>query len=205
MRRAGRVTPYMLVWVSILLLFSGGVWFVVEHAPVGAIKPNEFTSKATTQQGSSGTIDETLSATDIQTKDATWTVNGDSGKITLIAHVDEGLKRRGSYGISNGKLTFLLRSRQTGKDKETLVLRIANATYSKEQGVVKVQGTLYGTISEGGHSFLAKEMKWDQAQDLVETAEISYSGPGVAVSGKQMSIDLNTGVVRFDGPVDVGI
>jgi hypothetical protein len=202
----GRVTPYMLAWMCVLLLFAGGVWWAVEHAPTAPIDPDKFTSKASvTNEESSATIDETLGATDIVTKDAAWTVNGDDGKITLVASVQDGVKQRSNYSISNGRLTFLLKSKQTGTDKEQLVINLANATYSKEAGLVHVKGTLKGDIAAGGHHFLAEEMSWDQSQKLVTTKEISYRGPGISVTGKDMSINLETGEVRFAGPVDVGI
>jgi len=206
MARAGRITTYMLVWTSLLLLFAAGVWWMVEHAPIGAIKPAEFTSKAAQQDSqSAATIDQTLSATDIQTKNATWTVNGDKGKVTLVANIQQGIKRKSFYSIDGGTITFLLKNKQTGTDQQQLVLTLANATYSKEAGLVKVRGTLHGNITAGGHEFLAEELSWDQSQHHVIANEISYSAPGVAVSGKQMSIDLETGEVRFNGPVDVGI
>lgn len=204
-QRRGRVTPYMLLWCGVLLLFAGGVWWAVQHAPTRPIDPDDFTSKASVHSDRAATIDETLSATDIETKNAEWTVNGDDGKITLIASVDEGVKKRSQYSITNGKLTFLLKSKQTGAQKEQVVIDLANAVYKKEEGLVTVRGTLHGSISAGGHEFLAKEMNWNQSQHKVTTKEISYRGPGVDVSGKEMSIDLETGEVRFDGPVDVGI
>jgi hypothetical protein len=196
----------MLAWSGVLLLFVGFVWWAIEKAPTKPIDPGDFTSKASVQGSQpEATIDQTLSATDIETKNAKWTVNGDDGKITLVASVAEGVKSRSQYSITDGTLTFLLRSKQTGAQKEQVVINLANAEYRKEEGLVTVRGTLHGTISAGGHQFLAEEMSWNQSRHEVTTRQISYRGPGVDVNGKQMSINLETGEVRFDGPVDVGI
>jgi hypothetical protein len=206
MRRSGRTTTYTLLWTLLLLLFLGGVWWGVDHAPVRSLTSNEFSSKATTQQNQQApSIDESLSATDIDLKQGKLTVNGDDGRITMVASIAEGVKKRNLYSINNGRMTFLLKSKRTGAEKETLVLQLNNATYTREAGLVKVRGTLIGQIAEGGHYFKAEELSWDQSEQRVSTKEISYRGPGIDVSGKQMSIDLETGEVRFDGPVDVGI
>jgi hypothetical protein len=206
MAPTGRSSAYVLVWATVLLLFAVGVWWAVESAPTRKIDQQDFNVRTSAQgEQPSASINETLSGTDIVTEDAKLTVNGDDGKITMVIEVDSGVKRRSFYNITDGKLTFLLRSKQTGTDKETVVIRLANATYSKEAGLVTVRGTLMGQIAEGGHSFLAKEMSWDQGLMRVSTKEIQYRGPGVDVSGKEMSIDLETGEVRFNGTVDVGI
>ncbi|MDQ3023671.1 MAG: hypothetical protein M3R04_04680 [bacterium] len=48
-------------------------------------------------------------------------------------------------------------------------------------------------------------VSWDESEMRISTKEVSYVGPNLEVSGKQMTIDMKTAEVTFDGPVVVGI
>ena len=65
--------------------------------------------------------------------------------------------------------------------------------------------TLLGYIAQGGQYFRASQLVWDQSSQSVTTSEVRYVGPSVEVTGEKMHVNLATGQVRFDGPVEVGI
>jgi hypothetical protein len=200
MARRGIVTGYRVVWAVLLAGFVALVWWLIATAPAERILPGELQSASEDPRaGSSPTIDDTIGATNLSLKGAELTVSSSDGKMKLRVRADSGRKERGLYSIEEGSLQFTL------GERDTLVLRLNNATYRREAGVVKVAGTLLGHITDGDQYFKAAELSWDQSSNTVRTSEISYVGPGFEVSGEQMSIDLPTGVVHFHGPVEMGI
>ena len=169
-------------------------------SPAEKVSPEQLASKTRAPEDApAATIDESLSATDLTVRHSEFTVNNKDGTLSMKMVIEEGTKRRGLYGIREGSLQFTL------SEKSTLLIGLNNATYSREAGVVRVKGTLIGRIAEGGHYFKAEELSWDELEKRVSTKEVRYIGPGIDVTGKKMSIDMRTGEVTFDGPVDVGI
>jgi hypothetical protein len=199
MPRPGRVHLYSLLISVLGIATLGGVWWLVHNAPAPIIEPASLSSNRA-PDAPAATIDESLGATDLALKGLSFSVTGgDDGRMKMELEAKEANKLRSLYTIHEGSMQFFI------NEKNTLVIGLNNASYSREAGVVRVSGTLIGRIAEGGQYFKAEELSWDEAQMKVSTKEVQYVGPNLEVSGRQMSIDMRTGEVSFDGPVDVGI
>lgn len=199
MPRPGRVHFYNLLWIALGCMFFGGIWWLIHHAPAAVIDPAALTSNRT-PDAPAATVDESLGATDLALKGLSFSVTGgEDGRLKMELEAKEANKLRSLYTIREGSMQFFI------NDKNTLILGLNNASYSREAGVVRVSGTLIGRIAEGGQYFKAEELSWDESQMKVSTKEVQYVGPNLEVSGRQMSIDMRTGEVAFDGPVEVGI
>jgi hypothetical protein len=190
----------------VLLLFAAAIAWVVNNSPGRRLAPEELASATrSSDQGSGASIDESLGATDIYVKGTEWSETGEDGKVTMRLRFEEATKQRSLYTIREGSLRFSLRNHKTGEEKDTLVVTLSNASYSAEAGLIRVKGTLLGEVSQGGHYFKADELSWDQGEMQVRTKAVQYTGPSIQVTGQGMSVNLENGEVRFDGPVDVGI
>lgn len=206
MPRPGRISAYSLAWAMLLVLFAAAIWWAVSNAPGRRLRPEEVAgARRVPEQAPAASIDESLSATDIFVKGTEWTETGKDGKVTMRVRFEEATKQRGLYAIREGTLRFSLRNKETGEDKDTLVITLSNASYSAEAGLIRVKGTLLGQVAQGGHFFKAEELSWDQGEMRVRTRQVQYRGPSIDVSGRGMSVNLENGEVRFDGEVEVGI
>jgi hypothetical protein len=195
-----RVTGYAVAWTGLAAGFVVGLWLLLTRLPAEQLRPGELEPLTRVPNERSGpTIDDELSATDLTLGDAELTVSSSDGKLRMRVLIHTGRKERGLYTIEEGALQFSL------GDKETLLLRLNNATYQREAGVARVRGTLVGYIAEGGQYFKAEELAWDRSSSSVTTEEVRYVGPSLEVTGERMRVNLETGVVKFEGPVEVGI
>jgi len=201
-----RISRYAAVWILAIAAFGGAVWWLITSAPGPRITSSQLSSNPRAQASTpAASIDERLSATNVKIRKSEFTVNSEDGSVKLRVLAAEGSKQRDVYNIRDGALEFSLSKDGAANKQNVVVVHINNATYSSSAGVVHVRGSLVGRIAAGGHTFSADELSWDEGQKKVTTSEVRYVGPNLDVSGKRMSVDLETGTVSFDGPVEVGI
>lgn len=200
MERRWLPTAYGMLWFAVVGVFVGLSWLALTRGQLDRIAPGELDSgdiRPIDQPGAS--IEEGFVATDLTLRGAELTVSSADGDLRMRIYADLGAKRDNVYSIEQGGLLFTL------ENEDTLLLRLSNATYRREAGVITVRGTLTGYITEGGQFFQASELLWDESARSVSTQEVRYVSPSLEVRGERMNIDLETGTVRFDGEVEVGV
>jgi hypothetical protein len=203
-RRARLFSVYWLSWAAVLLSFGLAVWWVLAvwlHGPrFTEVKPEEVRSTAVPAPNpESQSIGDTSGPLKMNVKQAELSLSSGDGALKMRLWAAEAGKQGDYYNIDEGTLEF------TMKDRNTLLLRVTDAEYRRERGVATVSGTLVGSIEGTGQYFSAERLSWDQAGHTVTTETVRYVGPHVDVTGQQMRIDMNTGTVTFEGPVEAAI
>ena len=130
---------------------------------------------------------------------ASLTLSSSDGSLQMRVWADTAAKQGTNFDIKQGAMQFVMENR------DTLLLRVNDASMSTVSNVVKVSGSIVGRLVSGGQFFSANKLRWDQDLKRVEVSEVHYVGPGVEVTGKLMLIDLATSEVTFQGPVKAGI
>ncbi|MCH7472336.1 hypothetical protein IIA79_05225 [bacterium] len=205
MRRLGCLSfGYRYAWAVLVVLFGLSVWWVLfkmETGPVFSdVDPSEVKkSTRSSESQEAQAIAERVEPLNMELSKAEFSLSSADGFLIMRVWADKAVKEGGHYTIDQGVMQFAL------EDRNRLLLKVADATYRVESGVARVTGTLEGYIETGGQYFEAKEVTWDQGTKLVSATTVRYVGPHIEVTGERMSIDLATGIVTFDGPVEASI
>jgi hypothetical protein len=202
--RAPLLSGYWLFWAAVLVAFGLAVWWVVAvwlHSPrFTEVKPEEVQSTAVpTPNPEPQNIGEAAGPLKIDVNKAELSLSSGDGELKMRLWAAKASKIEDYFTIDEGTLQF------TMKDHNTLLLRVTDAEYRRNRGVATVSGTLVGSIEGTGQYFSAEKLSWDQAGHTVTTETVRYVGPHVDVTGKQMRINMDTGVVTFEGPVEAAI
>jgi len=202
--RAPLLSVYWLFWAAVLLSFGLAVWWVVAvwlHGPkYTQVKPEEVQSNVLpAPDRSPQNIGETASPLKINVNQAELSLSSGDGQLKMRLWAAKANKIEDYLTIDEGVLQF------TMKDHNTLLLRVTDAEYRLNRSLATVTGTLIGSIEGTGQYFSADQLSWDQAEHTITTKTVRYVGPHVDVTGQQMSINMDTGVVTFEGPVEAAI
>jgi hypothetical protein len=202
--RQGWLSAYRLIWAGAALAVVALVAWLVSRDPGSAYEhavPGELKSSVEKVKPRELSIDESASALQAELGDAEISVRSSDGKVKMRLWADEARKSAGHYTLKEGALQFDM---SDGGVDNSVVLRVSDATYRREAGVVRVSGSLVGHVIGGNHYFAAEELYWDQSEARISARRVHYVGPALDVSGDSMSIDLATGQVDFTGPVEAG-
>ncbi len=198
------INPYRLAWLAVVLLFALAIYWVLFLRPRDPastrVRPEEVQSPVVDQ----GNPPEQQASKRpepfrVDVSGASLALTSKDGTLSMRVWADEAFKHGTDYNIKEGALMFVLDNR------DTMLVRVTDASMSTVSNVATVSGTLVGQLVVGGQYFSARELKWNQETATVQVSEVRYVGPGVEVSGRKMYIDLATGEVRFEGPVEAGI
>lgn len=192
---AGLACCALLLWLLILRPGARGTAVPLERIKLDSRKDD---AKGGPDQPAPS-VDDQAAAIELGLQDAELSITSGDGSISMTLWADAGSKVGGNYRIKTGALQFA----QKGKD--TILIRVTDASFVRERGTAKVRGTLTGYIYGSDQYFTAQELYWDKDKSVVTAHAVRYVGPSVDVSGSEMSIDLITKAVRFEGPVEAGI
>jgi hypothetical protein len=198
------ITPYRILWSAAIVVVVALMVWLVRRDPGPAYEPvrlGELKSSVLRDGPHEASIDERASALSAELGDAEISVHSSDGKVKMRLWADEARKKAGHYTLKQGALQFEMSDAGHGN---TVLLKVSDATYRREAGVVRVSGTLVGHVVGGNHFFSAEELVWDQSVALVTARRVHYVGPALDISGDSMTIDMATGKVQFDGPVEAG-
>ena len=187
-----------------MLCFGLAVWWVVAvwlHGPrFTEVKPEEVQSTAVPAPNPpKQSIGESAGPLKMDVNQAELSLSSGDGALKMRLWAAKANKLGDYFKIDEGTLQF------TMKDRNTLLLKVSDAEYRRERGVATVSGTLIGSIVGTGQYFSADKLSWDQAGHTVSTETVRYVGPHVDVTGQKMRIDMDTGIVTFEGPVEAAI
>jgi hypothetical protein len=195
---------YRLFWLAVLLLLGGGTWWLLFISPQADIftqvVPEEVKSVALDDSNPPAeSVGKDEGPIKVEISKATLTVASTDGELKMRVWADKAVKNAGVYKLQEGALEFALQNR------ETLLLRVSDAGFRVEANTARVEGTIIGQIKQSNQFFSAEKLSWNLSSHSVRAERVRYVGPNIEVSGAAMTIDLATGVVEFDGPVQAGI
>lgn len=198
------INAYRVFWLAVVLLFGISVYWVLFIRPRDPastrVKPEEVQSPVVDQANPpEQSVSKRPDPVNVDVNGASLTLSSSDGTLQMRVWADAAAKQGTDFEIKQGALQFVM------SNKDTLLMRVNDASMSTVSNVVQVSGSIIGRLVNGGQYFSAKKLRWDQNQQRVEVSEVRYIGPGVEVTGKSMSIDLATGEVTFQGPVEAGI
>lgn len=198
------INAYRVFWLAAVLLFAISVYWVLFVRPRDPastrVKPEEVQSPVIDQANPpEQSVSKRPDPVNVDVNGASLTLSSSDGTLQMRVWADAAAKQGTNFEIKQGALQFLM------ANKDTLLMRLNDASMSTVSNVVQVNGSIIGRLVNGGQYFSANKLRWDQSQKRVEVSEVRYIGPGVEVTGKSMSINLATGEVTFQGPVEAGI
>ena len=211
----GLLNPYRLFWLILVALFGCFMWwwlFLKPQNPVFTnITPEEVQrDDLDNLSPPAQSIDERAGPMSLDVSKANMTISSTNGELEMRVWADKATKDADVTTIKHGALEFIL------KDRGTLLLEVSDTVLrmdNKEGKVADItaSGNLIGQLLprdrnvQGSQYFSAEELSWDRATTVIVAKRVRYIGPGVQVDGQQMSIDLDTSEVKFEGPVKAGI
>ena len=136
---------------------------------------------------------------EVEISGAEFVIKSADGSLVMKVWADEALKNESRYSVREGVLQFVMDQRNT------LLLKVSNASFSDESGIARVSGTIVGNIVGSEQFFSAENLTWDQSTEQVSASAVSFVGPSLEVMGERMVIELATGEVRFEGTVTAGV
>jgi hypothetical protein len=204
-KRGPIITRYGLAWLAAALVVCATVAWALFLRPGSRGSPvplDEIKLEASeTDSGSEKeqSIDEQAAALQLGLKDADLSITSDDGSVRMQVWFEEGEKKGAEFSIRSGAVLFAAR------DKPTVIIRVTDGSFRREAGRAQIKGTLTGYVSEGPQFFTAKELYWDRASEVITATQVRYVGPNFEVAGSEMTVDLITKQVEFDGPVELGV
>lgn len=198
------INSYRLFWLVVVLLFGISIYwglFIRPRDPASTRVRKEEVQLPVIDQANppEQSVSKRPNPVNVDVNGASLTLSSSDGKLQMRVWADKAAKQGTEYEIKQGALQFVMENR------DTLLVRVNDASMSTVSNMVTVSGSIIGRLVSGGQYFAAQKLKWDRDQKRVRVSEVRYIGPGVEVSGKSMSIDLATGEVNFQGPVEAGI
>lgn len=202
--RRSWINSYRLAWLAIVLLFALSIYWVLFLRPRDAastrVSPEDVQSPVV-DQGNPPEQEASKRPEPfrVDVSGASLSLTSKDGTVQMRVWADEAFKHGTDYNIKEGALQFVLDNR------DTLLVRVTDASMSTVSNIATVSGSLIGQLVDGGQYFSARRLRWNQNEETVQVSEVRYVGPSVEVSGQTMIIDLATGEVQFQGPVEAGI
>jgi hypothetical protein len=198
------INPYRLAWLAAVLLFACAVYWLLFLRPRDPasmrVRPEEVQSPVVDQgnppQQQASKRPEPFS---VDVSGASLTLSSKDGTLQMRVWADEAFKHGTDYSIKEGALQFVLDNR------DTMLVRVSDAKMSTVSNIATVSGAIVGQLVDSGQYFSARKLTWDQGGATVIVSEVRYVGPSVEVTGRTMVIDLTSGEVSFEGPVEAGI
>lgn len=196
-------SPNRLRWLAIILLLGCAVWYGLFLLPsnmrrikLAEVQTNEPGAQTSEPEKS---IDEQAEGMRMNVNNAQITMSSGDGQMKMRMWAESGDKNGDVYGIDQGALQFALESR------DTLILKVTDGKFTQKKESAQVEGTLIGYIVGSQQFFSASTLTWDPNGRLVTATRVTFSSPHMEVTGDRMTINLETGEVRFEGPVEAGI
>jgi len=199
------LSGYRVFWLAFLALLAGSLYyglFIRESADI--LPPIDIAQVQMEEPGGQTSkpgenLDEQAQDLRVDLEEAEITLSSGDGKLKMRIWADKGERDGQNYSITEGALQFALESR------DTLILKVSDATYRRSESLALVEGELTGYIVGSQQYFSASSIIWDPRGKSVSATRVTYSSPHLEVTGDEMSMNLETGEVRFAGPVEAGI
>lgn len=197
---AGLVTRYRITWIVMLALAIAVTLALVFcrsviPVPMEDVKPSVQNAAQSEQQYE----EEPFADLIVNMTELELSLSSGDGSLKVRIWAREAEKNLTGYSISDGVLQFAM------EERSTLMLRVQDAIFTLATGEVEVSGSLVGHITGSSQYFEAQKLTWRQDENLIHTAKVLYRAPSIEVSGEHMNLDLETGVVQFEGAVEAGV
>ena len=197
---AGLVTRYRITWLMLLVLAIAVTLLLIfgrSVTPVAStdVKPSIITKNQPEQQYE----EEPFADLIVNMTELELSLSSSDGALKVRIWARQAEKNQAGYAIADGVLQFAM------EERSTLLLRVQNAEFAMATGEVAVSGSLVGHITGSSLFFETQELIWRQDENRINTAKVTYRAPNIEVTGERMTLDLETGVVRFEGAVEAGV
>jgi hypothetical protein len=204
LRIAQLFNGYRLAWLAVLVAFGLLLWLILARWTAWPlfteVDPSEVrSSEAEEETQQQPSIEKLAGPLTIEVEQAELSLSSTDGELKMRVWADQARKEGDRYQLDEGALQFSL------KDRNTLLLRVTDAEYRLEAGVAHVSGTLIGSIVGTEQYFSAERLSWNQVEGTVNAEIVRYIGPHCEVTGAAMQIDLASGQIKFNGPVQAAI
>jgi hypothetical protein len=197
---AGFITRYRITWllmlaavvaVTLVLVFSRSV----PPVSIEDVKPSVYRANKPEPEYQ----EERFADLIIDMNELEISLSSSDGSLKVRIWAREAVKNQAGYAIADGVLQFAM------EERSTLLLRVQDAVFTLATGEVNVSGSLVGHVTGSDQYFEAQKLSWFQDESLIHTDKVTYRAPSIDVSGERMTLDLETGVVRFEGAVKAGV
>lgn len=216
------ITRYRIGWLLLVALFViAVVWLVVVSSPA-PVAPGDVRSAVQVENPPAQTVQEgtrMLQRLKANMTELQLTVSAGEGQLRLRIWAAAARKDGSRYAIEDGLLQFEMENR------DTLLLRVEDAVLQYDQraellaaaldslwwlrtpsaGALRVNGSLTGLIVGTDQYFEATGLLWDQLSSQIRTSTVTYRAGGIEVDGERMCLDLVTGEITFEGPVEARV
>lgn len=135
----------------------------------------------------------------LNVEDAEMTVASADGYLKMHLWADNVAKNGPEMSVKGGLMQF-----ETDND-DTLLIELTEAKYRTDEDVLTITGELRGIVEREQLQFTARKVIWDQKASVVRAEEVELTGPVGVVVGKNMELDMLTGIIKFNGQVKARI
>lgn len=205
----GIVNSYRLLWVGMILLFGGAIWWFSLGSPDARSQADRFDPSQIKRLPEDKPAEEEVkdlaesfedtAPKDILVDNADFTITGPDGMTQMTIWVEQGTRDGGDFKLVKGTLKLQM------ENHSSLLLKVTDGLFSSEDGRVRVEGSITGQIYGKQQFFEARKLVWQQDTNIVQTDTVRYIGPFVDVTADSMEFDVQSGEVSFEGPVTAGI
>ncbi len=206
----GLLNSYRVIWIMLILLFGGLIWWFALRSPEALKVASEFDasqikrpapeqSAAQEDADAKATTFEDTAPKEIVLDNADFSITGQSGNVEMKLWVKTGTRDGNEFKLKEGTLQFQM------KNHSTLLLNVTDGLFASGENSVQVEGSITGQIYGTEQFFEAKRLIWQQDSNCIQTESVRYIGPFVDVTALGMQFDVESGEVKFDGPVTAGI
>lgn len=188
----------------ILVLFCGFVWWMLFVTPANKI----FTEVEVSQIKSQAipdkpikieTIQERIGKVDFDVDGVDFSLSSMDGELILQLWAKKGAKEGKTFSLAEGVILFSF------PERDSLLLKLSDSKFSTQTDTVEISGTITGEVLGTGQFFEAQELHWRLDEKQITASKVIYRGPNIDVSGEQMTLNLATGEISFEGLVEAGV
>jgi len=161
----------------------------------GAVKSNAINDDPITTT----TLEERMGNVGVDVDGVDFSLSSPDGELILRLWAKQGCKEGKIFALAEGVMMFSL------PEHDSLLLKLSDSLFSTETDTVEISGTITGEVLGTGQFFEAQELHWRLDKQQVSANKVIYRGPNIDVSGEQMTLDLATGEIAFEGLVEAGV
>lgn len=195
---------YRIFWLATIAAFAVLIYWLLFIKPAGPeftqVNPEEVRNTAISDMPEKEpTIGERVDPLQLNAEGAELTISSSDGSLIMRLWAKSAVKEKQVFTMDEGALQFVMSS------GTTLLVHVGSCEFRRKEDLITVRGDITGSISGTGQYFSGKRLSWDRNENIVSADEVTFVGQNIEVHGQKMHINMETGEVTFEGPVEAGV